>query len=132
MGNRKLTIAIPVLIITLGTGSLLTQHKVLPDVNWLWVLGLAMVGILAFVLGGVNKATVVVGPFLFISTFFYLLRRHELITLDSEVPALVIVAGVLMLLARLLPIPPPKWLADEEGKEAGRAKSEVGREEGGE
>ena len=55
MGNRKLTIAMPVLIITLGTGSLLTQHKVLPDVNWLWVLGLAMVGILAFVLGGSTR-----------------------------------------------------------------------------
>lgn len=113
MPNRKSSIAAPILIITVGAGWLLTTQDVIPGVNWVWVLGLAVVGVLILVAGGLDKVTAVVGPFLIIATLFSLLRQTGRISIDTEVPSLVIAAGVLMLVARLLPLPAPKWLIDE-------------------
>jgi hypothetical protein len=114
MIDRKSSVAAPLLIITVGTGWLLTTHNVIPGVNWIWVLGLAVVGVLILVVGGLDKVTAVVGPFLIIATVFSLLRQTERIGIDTEVPSLVIVAGVLMLAARFLPLPAPKWLLEDE------------------
>jgi len=115
MSNSKLSIAAPILIITVGVGWLLTTHKVLPGIDWIWVLGMAVIGILIMVLGGIDKFTAVVGPFLIIATGFSLLRQTGRISENTEVPCLVIVSGVLVLIARFLPVPAPKWLKDEPG-----------------
>ena len=111
MSNRA-SIAVPILIITVGVGWLLTAHNVIPGVNWLWVLGLGVVGVLILALGGIDKVTVVLGPFLVTATFLSLLRQTERITVDTEVPCLVIAAGLLMLISRFLPVPPPSWLIE--------------------
>ena len=106
------TIIVPVLIITVGVGWLLTVLQVLPGVNWVWVLALGIVGVLVLVLGGMNKVTVVAGPFLILATFFSLLRQTGRLSLDVEVPLLVISVGILMLISRLAPLPPPKWMLE--------------------
>src|SRR6185503_8562621 len=98
MNNSKVTIVAPFLMITVGTGWLLTTHQVLPGIDWVWVLGMAVVGILVMALGGIDKFTVVVGPFLLITTVFSLLRQTGKITDKTEVPSLVIIAGLLVLL----------------------------------
>ena len=121
MIDRRHSIAAPLLIITVGTGWLLTAHNVIPGVNWIWVLGLAVVGVLILVVGGLDKVTAVVGPFLIIATVFSLLRQTERISIDTEVPSLVIVAGVLMLVVRFLPLPAPKWLLEDEDGRRGDA-----------
>jgi len=100
------------LIITVGIGWLLTVLHILPGVNWVWVLALGVLGALVLILGGVNKLTIVVGPFLILATFFSLLRQTGRLSLDVEVPSLVIAAGALLLIARVAPIPAPHWLKE--------------------
>lgn len=109
MAGSRAAIAIPILIMTLGTGWLLTTHEAVPGVNWVWVLGLAVVGVLCLVLGGVDKVTIVVGPFLLVATVLSLLHQTGRLALDTAIPCLVILIGVLTLVSRLLPIPPPRW-----------------------
>ncbi len=105
-------IVVPLLIITVGVGWLLTVLHVLPGVNWVWVLALGVTGLLVLVLGGLNKVSVVVGPFLILATFFSLLRQTGRLNMDVEVPLLVISAGILMLVSRLAPLPPPRWMSE--------------------
>ncbi|MCP3903527.1 MAG: hypothetical protein GY715_07805 [Planctomycetes bacterium] len=119
MTKRKSSVVVPAIMIAVGTGWLLTNHDVIPGVNWIWVLGLAIAGILTLAIGGLDKATVVVGPFLIICTVLSILRQTQRISVDTEVPALVIVAGALMLVAHMLPLPAPKWLSEEQGRSTG-------------
>lgn len=79
-------------------------------VDWIWTLSLAIVGFLAFVVGGFDKVTAVVGPFLILASCLSLLRQTGRLSLDVEIPILVILAGVLALIARLPAIPVPKWI----------------------
>jgi hypothetical protein len=116
MTNNAKSLVAPVLIITLGLGWLLTVNNLMPGVNWIWVLGLAVTGFLVLAVGGVDKVTFVVGPFLISSTLFSLLRQTGRISVDTEVPTLVIVFGVLMLLAKVLPVPVPKWIIEPSEK----------------
>jgi hypothetical protein len=111
MTGSKKALAVPILTIALGLGWLLTTLNVVPGVNWIWILGLAVTGALTLV-GSIDKVTVVIGPFLIAATVFSILRQTGRMNIDTEIPSLVIVFGVLMLLARLLPIPAPKWISE--------------------
>ena len=112
MNTGKSSVVVPILIIVVGVGWLLTTRNVIPGVNWIWVLGLAIAGLLVFALGGVNSMTVVVGPFLIAATIFSLLRQTGRMNIDTEMPCLFITAGVLALVARWLPVGPPPWLVE--------------------
>jgi len=104
------TLIVPILLITFGIGWLLTTLGVVPRVDWVWTLGIGMVGILAFALGGIDKVTVVVGPFFLLASFLSILRQTGRLPIDIEVPVLIIAAGVLLLVARLPSVPAPNWL----------------------
>jgi hypothetical protein len=108
------TLVIPILLITLGVGWLLTTLGIVPEVDWVWTLGVALVGILAFALSGFDKVTVVVGTFFLIASALSILRQTERIAINIEIPVLVITAGVLMLIAQLRVIPVPKWVLESE------------------
>ena len=82
----------------------------MPQVDWAWTLAVAAVGVLAFVMGGIDKVTIVVGPFFIVASCLSLLRQTGRMSIDKEVPLLVITAGVLLLLARIKSIPAPSWL----------------------
>jgi len=105
-------LVLSVVVITLGVGWLLTVQGFGPDINWIWTLGLAVVGILAFVLsGGLDKVSVIIGPFFLVASVLSVLRQTRALATDVEVPVLVIVVGVLLFIAQMRFIPPPKWLA---------------------
>ena len=114
MKNHRLSIVVPVIIVVVGVGWLLTTHNVIGGVNWVWVLGLAAAGVLTMALGGIDKFTFVVGPFLIIATIFSILRQTDQIKIDTEVPCMMIIAGLLILLARFLPVPTPQWYREME------------------
>ena len=61
----------------------------------------------------IDKVTIVVGPFLIISTVFSLLRQTGRLSENTEVPCLMIVVGLLALIARFLPLPVPRWLEED-------------------
>jgi hypothetical protein len=121
MNPNSKTLAIPILLITIGAGWLLTTLGVAPGINWVWTLGLAVVGVLTFALGGCDKVTIVIGPFFILASCLSLLRQTGRLHADTEVPILVIAAGVLLLIARLPAVPQPSWFVpDLKGSKQGK------------
>jgi hypothetical protein len=108
--NSRAQLVIPVLIIAVGVGWLLTAQGYAPGVNWIWILGLGVVGILTFVLSkGFDKVSVVLGPFFLLASLLSVLRQTGRLSLDIEMPVLVISVGVLLLVAQLPTIRKPGW-----------------------
>jgi hypothetical protein len=109
--GTKGRIALALLIVTVGIGWLLTAQGIMPGINWVWTLCLGIVGIATFVLsGGLDKVSVVVGPFLLISSVLSILRQTGRLSESTEMPLLVICIGGLLLLAQLPSIVAPRWL----------------------
>ena len=48
------TLVPPLVLITLGTGWLLTTIGIAPGVDWVWTLGLAIAGLLTMVIDGID------------------------------------------------------------------------------
>lgn len=113
MQPDKKTLLFPILLITIGVGWLLTTLGVVPGIDWVWTLGLAAVGLLAFVLSGFDKVSMVIGPFFILASFLSILRQSGRLHLDIEVPILVIIAGILLLVARFPIIPVPNWIIQD-------------------
>src|SRR4051794_38441564 len=110
--NPRNTLVVPILIIIVGVGWLLTAQGVAPGINWVWTLALGMLGILTFVVSGFDKFSVVFGPFFLAAGLLSVLRQNGSLSLDVEVPVLVITVGVLLLVARLPVIPAPAWFVE--------------------
>jgi hypothetical protein len=114
--NSRAQLVIPVLIIAVGVGWLLTARGFAPGVNWIWILGLGVVGILTFVLSkGFDKVSVVVGPFFLLASLLSVLRQTDRLSLDTEMPVLVISVGVLLLVAQSPAIRKPGWYVPPPG-----------------
>ena len=114
MGKKLI---VPVFTILVGIAWLLNVMGVMPGVDWVWTLGLATAGILSLVAGGLNKITVVTGPFLLVASVCSLLRQTQRLALDYEIPVLVIVLGILMLISQLSNLPVPESLRAENPKD---------------
>jgi hypothetical protein len=110
MFANRATVVLPILLITLGTGWILTVLGVAKDLDWPWSLGLLSVGLLTFIVGGIDKVTMVVGPLFIVASLLSILRQTGRMTLDLEAPVLVVITGVLMLLVHWKRIPAPRWL----------------------
>jgi hypothetical protein len=110
MTASKSTVLLPVLLIAVGSGWLLSRSGIAPEVDWVWTLILAALGIFTFILGGLDKVTAIVGPLLLVGSGMSWLRQTGRISVGFEVPALMILGGVLALVAHLRIIPPPRWL----------------------
>jgi hypothetical protein len=111
VGSAKGRVALALLIITLGVGWLLTAQGWGNGINWIWTLGLGIVGVLVFVVsGGIDKLSVVVGPLFLIASVLSILRQTGRVQIDLELPLLVIAGGVLLLVAQLPAIAVPRWL----------------------
>jgi hypothetical protein len=123
--QNRAPLVIPILIIAVGVGWLLTAQGFGPGINWVWALGLGVIGILTFVVSkGVDKVSIVVGPFFLLASLLSVLRQSGQLSLDIEVPVLVISIGVLLLVAHWPAIPKPGWLVEmpPPAQEAGAAK----------
>ena len=110
-GNQ--TLMLPMMLITVGTGWLLSALDVAPGINWIWILGLGLTAIMILLLGGWDKVTFVASMFLFAISCLSILRQAGRLSLDLEMPVLVILAGVLILIARHSSIPMPEWITPE-------------------
>ena len=104
----KTKLVTPILTILFGAAWLLNTLNIIPGVDWLWTVGLAATGIISMAVGGLNKLTVVVGPFLLVAAIFSIMRQTGRLNLDHEVPILVIVLGILMLISQLSKLPVPE------------------------
>jgi hypothetical protein len=114
MQADKKTLFLPILLIAVGSGWLLTTLGVFPGIDWVWTIGLAAVGILTFIVSGFDKVSVVIGPLFILASCLSILRQTDRIHFDIEVPILVISAGVLLMVARSPAIPIPTWFIQDE------------------
>lgn len=72
----------------------------------------AAVGVATFVLsGGLDKFSIVLGPFFLIASLMSVARQAGWLSAELEAPKLIILLGVLLLLARWKAIPLPPWFA---------------------
>jgi hypothetical protein len=102
----------PILVIVVGIGWLLNVQGIIPKVDWIWTIALAVTGVLVIAVGGLDKLTAVVGPFLVISSICAVLRQTGKLSIEREVPILTIILGILMLTVMMVKLPRPKALAD--------------------
>ncbi len=109
MQPNKKSLFVPVLLIALGAGWLLTTLGVVPEVNWIWTIALAVLGILTFIISGFDKVSLVIGGFLIVASLLSVLRQTDRLNIDHELPILVIVTGCLLLAARASRVPIPDW-----------------------
>jgi hypothetical protein len=108
--NPKGPIILSILIVTVGIGRLLTALAIGPGINWVWSLGLAVVGLLSFAVGGgLDKWNIVIGPFFLVACFLSILRQRGMLNIEIEVPILLIVFGILLFFAQSSVIPLPRW-----------------------
>jgi hypothetical protein len=111
--QNRVPLVFPLLVIVVGVGWLLTAQGIAPGINWVWTLGLGVIGLLAVLVSGIDKVSVVLGPFFILASFLSVARQQGYLKLDTEVPILVISIGVLLLIARLPAIPAPKWFTPQ-------------------
>ena len=111
MPDRK-SLFIPIVLIAVGIGWLLSTLGLAPQINWIWTLGLASIGLLTFLISGIDKATVVVGTLLILASILSVLRQTGRLVIDHELPIMVIASGVLLLVARSNAVSSPKWFHD--------------------
>ncbi len=104
---------VPILVILLGVTWLLNVLKIIPGVDWIWTVGLAAVGILTLAVGGINKLTVVTGPFFMVASVCSILRQTGRLEIDREIPILTIVLGCLLLMVQYINLPLPEILKSE-------------------
>jgi hypothetical protein len=110
MQNDRSSLILGVLLVAVGGGWLLSSLGFIPTVDWAWTLGLAVVGVLAVALSGFDKVSFVVSGFFGLASLFSILRQTRLLSMDVEVPLLVLSAGLLLLMARSRAIPMPRGL----------------------
>ncbi|MCC7475379.1 MAG: hypothetical protein IT425_08285 [Pirellulales bacterium] len=114
-------VGISLIIITVGVGWLLSVQNIGPAIDWVWTLGLGIIGVATFVVsGGIDKASVIFGPLFLACSVLSILRQTGRIRFDTEVPILVILLGVLLFVSQLRVIPAPHWFDTAGEKRRGR------------
>ncbi|HUE74550.1 MAG TPA: hypothetical protein VMP01_27025 [Pirellulaceae bacterium] len=121
MAANRTSLIVPVLLIAVGIGWLMATIGVAPNILWVWTLSLGAIGVLTFLVWGFDKVTIVIGPLFLLASIMSVLRQTERITLNAEIPLLIIAAGVLSLVAHMQMVPVPAWLLLEQtGKMPGK------------
>lgn len=105
MQNTKSEIVVPVLLIAVGAGWLLSSYDIVPEVKWFWPLGLAAAGVLMLVVQGLNRVSLVLGPFLILGAALSALRQAGKISWEQEMPILLIGLGLLMIISKVSGLP---------------------------
>jgi hypothetical protein len=117
--SRKPAIAISLLIVALGIAWLANVLKLIPGIDWFWVTGLGVSGILLLTVAGLDRFNFVVGVCLIVSSILVVLRQKGVITVNIEAPVLFTTVGVLLFLAHMLKIPASRT-ADAPEPDAGK------------
>lgn len=97
--------AFPIVLIVLGAAWLFKNLGWMPDVHWLWILGLVGSGIAALAVDGITKSSVVAGPLLILAGALYFLHQYYNLGWRFMVPIMLVAAGTMMLVARSPAIP---------------------------
>lgn len=97
--------SLPVTLIVVGLGWLLWEFRLFPDVDWIIGLGFIAGGIAVMAIDGINKNSVVIGPFLVAVGIAWLLHDRYGTNWRYIVPVMLVLLGALMLVARSPKVP---------------------------
>lgn len=117
MAQNRERFVLPVLVIAVGVALLLDVRRVLPGVEWIFPVVFAAAGLLTLYVRRFDKITFVFGPALLVASVTSFLRETGRLSLECELPILIIVLGGLMLLAQLLNIGLPESPKARRGQE---------------
>lgn len=98
-------VLISLLIVAIGVAWLLNTLHFIGGVDWIWTMFLGAAGLMTLAWGKINKLTFVMGLFLLVGALCSILRQTNVLQPEVEVPALVIVFGLLFLIAQVPMIP---------------------------
>jgi len=110
MHQDRSTLILGVLFVAVGGGWLLSSLGFIPNVDWAWSLGLAVIGVLAIAVSGFDKLSFIVAGFFGLASVLSVMRQIGAVGVEVEAPALVLAAGVLLIAARSRAIPMPRWI----------------------
>jgi amino acid transporter len=113
MNSRKPAIAISFFIVAIGIAWLLNAMHVVPNLDWIWIIGLGVSGILLLTITRLDRFNFVAGLSLIVSSVLAVLRQTGRITVNVEAPVLFITVGILLLVAQILPLPAASTLAEK-------------------
>jgi drug/metabolite transporter (DMT)-like permease len=99
---------LPITLIVVGLVWLAWQFRIFPDIDWVIAAGLVAGGVAVLVFDGITKSSVVIGPFLMATGAAWALHEFQRIDWRYLIPALLVVLGTLMLVARRPGIPERK------------------------
>jgi hypothetical protein len=102
--------ATPIFLVVLGAVWLLDSLDWLPAAQWIWILGLILAGVLILMLDRITKSSIVAGPLLMLAGALSYFRYYHGLGWRFIIPAMLLAAGVLMLIARLPSIPESRRL----------------------
>ena len=97
--------SLPVTLIVIGLGWLLWELRLFPDIDWIVSAGFVVVGVAVLVIDGVNKNSIVIGPFLIAVGIAWFAHDRYWVGWRFIIPALLVLLGVLLLVARSARIP---------------------------
>jgi hypothetical protein len=97
--------SIPVTLIAIGLGWLLWELRLFPDVDWIISLGFIAAGVAVMAIDGINKNSVVIGPFLIAIGLAWLAHDRYGTHWRYIIPFMLVLLGLLMLIARGARIP---------------------------
>jgi hypothetical protein len=109
--------SLPVTLIVVGLGWLLWEFRLFPDIDWIISLGFIAGGIVVLVLDGINKNSVVVGPFLVAIGVVWFMHDRYGTSWRLIVPVMLVVLGALMLIARSPRVPDRRGASRTSGSE---------------
>lgn len=97
---KQRSAAFPIVLIGIGAGLLVNELQLMPKLGTLIILGLIAAGIAVLAFEGVNKSSIVTAPMLIATGFAVYLKDFHGLSLKLAIPGLMVLAGLLMLLAR--------------------------------
>jgi hypothetical protein len=97
--------SLPVTLIAVGLGWLLWEFRLFPDVDWIISLGFIAAGVAVLGIDGINKNSVVIGPFLVAIGIVWLLHDRYGTQWRYIIPVMLVLLGALMLVARSPKVP---------------------------
>ena len=92
--------SLPVTLIVVGLGWLLWEFRLFPDVDWIISFGFIAAGIAVLTIDGINRNSIVIGPFLVAVGIAWLLHDRYWVSWRLIVPVMLVLLGMLMLVAR--------------------------------
>jgi hypothetical protein len=97
-------------LIGVGGVWLLANLGYLPEINWVWVLGLLSLGMLPLGVAGLNKITFILCGFFTTASVASVLVQTNRLELNLAIPVLVIAAGLCTLLSMVFGLRTPNAL----------------------